>query len=238
MYGIIMFLNSFDEVKKFTDISHEWWNKNGDFAVLHKINPLRLEYIFNCLKKHESKTVLDLGCGGGLLSIPLALKEYQVVGIDGGDKNIEIAKDNASKFALNNIEFISCMAEHIPEDHFGKYDAVVCCEMIEHVENLDKIIEIISKLLKKDGITIISTLNKTLKSKVLGIYAAEYILGWVPKNTHDFNKFVTPLELNNLANMHKMQMIDIKGIIYNIFTSDWELKDFDVDINYISVLKK
>ena len=190
------------EIEKFSKIASEWWNPEGKFKPLHKFNPIRIKYIKeNIIKdlKIENKNkplkgvdILDIGCGGGLLSEPMSRLGAKVVGIDASKKNIEIAKFHAKKNKLK-IKYICASPEKLNTKK--KFDVVLNMEIVEHVEDVNQFISKSSNLLKKNGLMFVATLNKTLKSYIFAIVGAEYILSWLPIGTHDWNKFVKPEDL-------------------------------------------
>jgi len=220
------------EIEKFTSVADSWWDVNGPFKPLHEINPTRLEYICNQIRKHIGKEdvsglkILDIGCGGGIVSVPLARLGAKVTGVDLGAENIAVAKEYAASKKLE-IEYINADISTLKT----KYDVVLCLEVVEHVDNLEHFIQDLSKFLKPNGIAILSTINRTIKGFALGIVAAEYILRWVPRGTHSFDKFVKPSELTNLLEAQNINVSDVTGMSYNIFNKKWSLSD-DIDVNY------
>ena len=228
------------EIEKFTKISEEWWNPEGKFKPLHKFNPIRISYIKeNILKtfglNNEDKPlknikILDIGCGGGLLSEPMKKLGAEVTGIDASAKNIEIAKLHAKKSNLN-IEYICTSPEKFNTKI--KFDVILNMEIIEHVENVDFFLKACAKLLKKDGIMFVATLNKTLKSYFFAIIGAEYVMRWLPIGTHEWEKFVKPEDLINLQKKNKMKLKKIDGMKFNLITDLWSLSN-DKSVNYIA----
>ena len=220
------------EIEKFTSLADSWWDIDGPFKTLHEINPTRLEYICNQIRKHIGKEdisgleILDIGCGGGIVSVPLARLNAKVTGLDAGPENIIAAKAYAKGEGLD-IEYLSSDVSDIHK----KYDVVLCLEVVEHVDNLDEFLKNISHLLKPNGLVILSTINRTLKAFALAIASAEYILRWVPRGTHSFDKFAKPSELTNLLEANNINVLDIKGMSYNIFSKRWSLSD-DIGVNY------
>jgi len=220
------------EIDKFTSIADSWWDIDGPFKTLHEINPTRVEYICNQIRHHINNhdisglEILDVGCGGGIVSVPLARLGAVVTGVDVGIENIAVAKKYAQSEGLD-IEYISSDISSLDK----QYDIILCLEVVEHVENLDEFLHNISHLLKPNGLVILSTINRNMKSFAFAIAAAEYILGWVPRGTHSFDKFVKPSELTNLLEANHINVLDIKGMSYNIFHKRWLLSD-DIDVNY------
>ena len=226
------------EIQKFTSIADSWWDTNGPFKTLHEINPTRLEYICHKIrdrlgKKDISGTkILDIGCGGGLISIPLARLGAKVTGIDVGKENIEAAKKHAATKGIA-VEFLSQDISTLKT----KYDVVLCLEVVEHVDNLETFIHDISDLLKPNGIVIFSTINRTLKAFALAIGVAEYILRWVPRGTHSFDKFVKPSQLTKMLEANEINVLDITGMSYHLLDKRWDLSS-DIDVNYFLTGKK
>ena len=228
------------EIEKFSLIAEEWWNPEGKFKPLHKFNPIRISYIKNniikslSLKETADKPlknvkILDIGCGGGLLSEPMNRLGAEVVGIDASEKNINVAKLHAKKNHLN-IKYLCTSPENLSLK--TKFDVILNMEIIEHVENIDFFLKSCSKLLKKDGIMFVATINKTLKSYLFAIVGAEYILKWLPIGTHDWEKFVKPDELVNILKKYNLKLDNLDGMKFNIVKNEWSLST-DKSINYI-----
>ena len=227
------------EIEKFSKIADEWWKSDGKFKPLHKFNPLRIQYIRNTIEKHFSikndnlpfkgLNILDVGCGGGLLSEPVARLGANVVGIDASKKNINIAKAHLIKSKLN-INYLN----HSPDTLkiTKKFDVVLSMEIVEHVEDLDLYIKQTSNFLKKNGIMFIATINKTFKSYVFAIVGAEYILRWLPIGTHQWDKFVSPIQLTDNAKKYKLNLKNISGVTLNLLEDKWKLTN-DKSVNYI-----
>jgi len=232
------------EIKKFSKLADEWWNPNGKFKPLHKFNPSRIKYIktevirhFNMLnlKKPLNKlTLLDIGCGGGLLAEPMSRLGAKVTAIDASKINVKVAKLHSKKNKLK-INYISTTPEKLSIKK--KYDIILNMEIVEHVSDLNYFIKCCSNLLKKNGIMFIATLNKTLKSYALAIVGAEYILKWLPIGTHDWNNFIKPDELNKICSNFKLKQKHSDGMIYNIFLDEWKISK-DKSVNYISSFVK
>ncbi len=228
------------EIEKFSKIAEEWWDPEGKFKPLHKFNPIRISYIreniINTLKlKNKNKPlekvkILDIGCGGGLLSEPMNKLGAEVVGIDASKRNIEVAKLHAQK---NNLKIkYECAS---PETFITeiKFDVILNMEIVEHVENVDLFLKACSKLLKKNGIMFIATLNKTLKSYIFAIVGAEYILRWLPIGTHEWEKFIKPDDLVNILKKYNLKFDAIDGMKFNIIKDEWSLST-DKSVNYIA----
>ena len=232
------------EINKFSKIAKEWWDPEGKFAPLHKFNPIRIRYIKDNTIKHfgiKSKTkplinlnILDLGCGGGLLSEPMSRMGANVTGIDPSEKNIKIAKLHAKKNNLK-INYICSSPEKV--NLKKKYDVILNMEVIEHVEDINFFIKKSSEFLKKNGLMFVATINKTFKSYVFAIIGAEYILNWLPVGTHDWFKFVKPEELKNICKINNLNSVSLDGINYSIINDEWNLSK-NTEVNYISVFQK
>ena len=233
-----------EEIEKFSKIAEEWWNPNGKFKPLHKFNPIRIEYIknniikdFNISSNHEPLkgiSILDIGCGGGLLSEPLARLGAEVVGIDASKKNIDIAKHHLKKSNLK-IEYHDKSPENF--NYEKKFDVILNMEIVEHVEDIPKFINQSTKFLKNNGLMFIATLNQTLKSYVFAIIGAEYILKWLPIGTHEWEKFVKPEDLIKISKKSNLKLENLDGIKFNLLLNKWSLSS-DKSINYIAKFKK
>ena len=228
------------EIEKFSRMAEEWWDVEGKFKPLHKFNPIRIKYIKESvienfkLQNNEKLplngiNLLDIGCGGGLLSEPMCRLGATVTGIDASVKNIEIAKIHAKKNNLN-INYICTSPEKIQKE---KFDVILNMEIVEHVENVDLFLNSSSSLLKKDGLMFVATINKTLKSYLFAIIGAEYILRWLPIGTHEWEKFIKPDDLKNILSKFDMTMIKTDGVKFNPILDKWSLSK-DTSINYIS----
>ncbi len=232
------------EIEKFSQMASQWWDPNGKFKPLHKFNPIRIEYIKNSIIKHfkinssikplKKINILDIGCGGGLLSEPMCKLGANVVGIDASKKNIEIAKFHAKK---NNIKinYICSSPEVLKIEK--KFDVILNMEIVEHVEDINFFIKKSSELLKKNGLMFIATLNKTLKSYAFAIVGAEYILRWLPIGTHDWEKFVKPEDLIKISKKNNLKIKNLDGLKYDMLKDKWELSS-DNSVNYIARFKK
>ena len=228
------------EIEKFSRIAEEWWNPEGKFKPLHKFNPVRISYIKNNIissfklknKKKPLKNIriLDIGCGGGLLSEPLSRMGASVVGIDASNKNIEVAKLHAKKSGLN-ISYICASPENMQNK--TKFDVILNMEIVEHVEDLNLFLKTCSQLLKKDGLMFVATINKTLKSYLFAIIGAEYVLRWLPIGTHEWERFVKPKDLIKELNKNNFELDKLDGVKFNLLTNQWNLSS-DKSVNYIS----
>ena len=229
-----------EEIEKFSKIAEEWWDPTGKFKPLHKFNPIRISYIkenilstFNLKKKEKILNgikILDIGCGGGLLSEPMARLGADVVGIDASDKNIHVAKLHAKKNNLK-IKYFCTSPENFKTDI--KFDVILNMEIIEHVENVNLFLKSCSKLLKKNGIMFIATLNKTLKSYLFAIIGAEYILRWLPIGTHEWEKFVKPEDLKRILKSNNLSLKSLNGMSFNMIKDQWNVSN-DLSVNYIA----
>ena len=232
------------EIEKFSKIADEWWNPNGKFKPLHNFNPIRIKYIKeNIIKDFNIKSsseplknirLLDIGCGGGLLSEPMCRLGAKVVGIDASKKNIEIAKFHAKKNKLK-IDYKIASPELLNTK--DKFDVILNMEIVEHVENINFFIKESSRLLKKNGIMFIATLNKTLKAYTFAIIGAEYILKWLPIGTHDWEKFVKPNDLINISKKNNLSFVKLDGMKFNMLNNSWKISR-DTSVNYILKLIK
>ena len=232
------------EIEKFSRIAEEWWNPNGKFKPLHNFNPIRIKYIKdNIVKDFDIKSlskpfknlkILDIGCGGGLLSEPMCRLGASVVGIDASKKNIEVAKFHAKKNKLK-IDYLVASPEKLKTNL--KFDVILNMEIVEHVEDINFFIKESSKLLRKNGVMFIATLNKTLKSYVFAIIRAEYILRWLPIGTHNWEKFVRPNDLINISKNNNLIFRKLDGMEFNILDNSWKVSN-DTSINYITKFLK
>ena len=229
-----------EEIQKFSKIANEWWDVNGKFKPLHLFNPVRIEYITENIKKYfklekgingylKGLNILDIGCGGGLISEPMARLGAKVTGIDASEKNINVAKLHSEKNGLK-IDYLNTSPENL--DEFEKFDIVLNLEIVEHVENVNLYIKSCHKLLKRNGLMFTATLNRSFTSYVKAIIGAEYILRWLPIGTHDWNKFLKPEELEKNLSVEKFSTLDISGLSFNPFTNKWK-RSRDLSVNYI-----
>ncbi len=233
------------EVDKFTAMAEEWWDPKGKFAPLHKMNPLRLGFIRSRMVDHFGRdsssyepfkglTVLDIGSGGGLLSEPFARLGARVTGVDASHRNVEIARLHAEESGVE-INYRAMTAEALLEEG-ERFDVVLAMEIIEHVAEPADFVKSCAGLMKPEGMMVMSTLNKTAKSFALGIVAAEYILGWLPKGTHDWQKFVSPEQMDIWVDEAGLDLVEVKGGTYNPLTAVWSLGS-DTAVNYFGLIK-
>ena len=228
------------EIEKFSKIAEEWWNPDGKFKPLHKFNPIRISYlkenIIKTFKLDNKRTplknikILDIGCGGGLLSEPMCRLGATVTGIDASNKNINVAKLHSKKNNLK-INYYCSSPEKFKVQH--KFDVILNMEIVEHVEDVNFFLKSCANLLKKNGIMFVATLNKTFKSYIFAIVGAEYVLRWLPIGTHEWDKFVKPDELISMLKKNNLQLNKIDGMNFNVLTNRWSVGD-DKSVNYIA----
>jgi 2-polyprenyl-6-hydroxyphenyl methylase/3-demethylubiquinone-9 3-methyltransferase len=235
-----------DEVARFSRLSRQWWDARGPMAALHKLNPVRLGYIRDHTAAHFDRDaarldslkglrVLDIGCGGGVLSEPLARLGAAVVGIDPAESNINAAQHHAAQAGLK-IDYRCTTAEALNES--GEvFDVVLAMEVVEHVADFNLFIELAAAMVKPGGLLYVATLNRTMKSFALAIVGAEYVLRWLPRGTHQWDKFITPEELEIAIEESGLQVVNESGVIYNLFADRWQLST-DMDVNYMVVAEK
>ena len=233
-----------EEIDKFSKIAEEWWDPEGKFKPLHIFNPLRIKYIKDSIIKHfkikkkklplSGLKILDIGCGGGLIAEPMSRLGANITGIDASEKNIKIAKAHLKKNKLK-INYKCASPENLNQKE--NFDVILNLEIIEHVEDVELFLEKSSKLLKKDGLMFVATINKTLKSYLFAIIGAEYILRWLPIGTHDWENFVDPSKLILLGEKNRLKLNKIDGIKFDIISNNWNLSK-DKSINYITEFKK
>lgn len=227
----------FNEIEKFSQLAKEWWDPNGKCKPLHIINPLRVEYISqSCQLDLSNKNLLDVGCGGGILSESMAKLGANVTGLDLAEASLNIANIHAKESGLN-ITYIKSSIEDYAEQTDQQYDIITCMELLEHVPEPQSIINACAKLLKPKGKLFLSTINRNNKAKLLLIYGAEYIARVVPKGTHDFNRFIRPSELMSFVEKAQLQTADIIGMEYHLLKNSFLLSK-NVDTNYILLATK
>ena len=233
------------EIAKFSKLSEQWWDPKGKMAPLHKINPLRLAWIrdtacrkFNrnprSLASLQGLRILDIGCGAGLLSEPLARLGAQVIGIDPSESNIAAARAHADRSTIL-IDYRATSVEEM--GNLERFDIVLAMEVVEHVTDTGLFLQRCAGLMKPNGMMVVSTLNRTLKSFALAIVGAEYVLRWLPRGTHEWNKFVTPDELARHLAANKLAVTEETGVVYNPFADKWGLSA-DMDVNYMVVAEE
>jgi len=232
------------EIEKFSNMAAEWWDPEGKFKPLHKFNPIRIKYIKeNIIKEFQLKNkknplsginVLDIGCGGGLLSEPMCRLGANVTAIDASNKNITVANLHAKKNNLK-INYICSSPEKLKTTK--KFDVILNMEIVEHVEDVDFFLKSCANLLKKNGLMFVATINKTLKSYIFAIIGAEYVLRWLPIGTHEWEKFVKPEELKSILIKNNLNLKKIDGMNFNILKDEWDVSK-DLSVNYIAEFKK
>lgn len=225
------------EIEKFSQLADKWWDPTGEFKPLHDINPLRLDYID--MKAHlQGKQVVDVGCGGGILSESMAKRgAAKVLGIDMAEKSLAVAQAHAQSQQLDNITYRCISVEDLANEMPQAFDVVTCMEMLEHVPDPASIIRACAKLVKADGMVFFSTLNRNAKSYIHAILGAEYLLGLVPKGTHDWQKFIAPAELARMTRQAGLDWQHTQGMSYNVLSKKYFLTD-DVSVNYMITCTK
>ncbi len=232
------------EIEKFSNMADEWWDPQGKFKPLHKFNPIRIKYIKeNIIEQFKTRNkskplsginILDIGCGGGLLSEPMCRLGANITGIDASIKNIKIAKLHAVKNGLK-INYICSSPEKLKITK--KFDVILNMEIVEHVEDISFFLKSCSKLLKKNGLMFVATINKTLKSYVFAIVGAEYVLRWLPIGTHEWEKFVKPEELEEILTKNNLSLKKFDGMNFDIIKDEWSITK-DLSVNYIAKFLK
>ena len=231
------------EISKFTRLANEWWDKQGAFATLHEINPLRLNWIEENTttalgSSLTDKKVVDIGCGGGILTESMARRGADATGIDLGEENLKAATVHAEQHGLSaTLRYEYIAAEVFAEQHAGEFDVVTCMEMLEHVPDPSAIVKACFKLLKPGGVCVLSTINRNPKSYLFAIIGAEYVLRLLDRGTHDYDKFITPAELDKMAVDTGFGRQDLIGLHYNPITNRYWLAQ-NVDVNYMMAVKK
>ena len=224
-----------EEITKFDEAAYRWWDMNSEFKVLHDMNPLRLNYIDERIGL-SGKKILDVGCGGGILSESMAQRGAQVKGIDLGKAALSVARLHALESEVK-VDYEIISTESLAEREAGEYDAVCCLEMLEHVPDPQAIIHACAKLVKPGGKVFFSTINRNPKSYLMAIVGAEYVLRLLPRGTHEYKKFIKPSELDRWSRDAGLSMSDLRGIEYNPLSQTFSLNN-DVDVNYIVSTEK
>lgn len=232
-----------EEIERFSRIAEEWWDEKGKFRPLHHINPLRLGYIRDQACAHLGRNpekrdsfsglkLLDIGCGGGLLCEPLTRLGAKVTGIDASQKNIAVASLHAEKMGLE-IEYVATTPEAMTAKNSETFDIVLALEVIEHVADVTAFLHACSAVVKPGGLLFISTLNRTIKSYALAIVGAEYVLRWLPRGTHSWQKFLKPSELCSAVRKEGINIVHMTGLVFDPFRDNWSLKESDIAVNYM-----
>lgn len=231
------------EVAKFSALAAEWWDPNGQFRPLHRFNPVRLAFIRKTAAEHWKRDVsglkpfgglklLDIGCGGGLLTEPMARMGFDVLGVDASEKNIKTAQAHATQSGVH-VHYRATTPEGLADED-ARFDLVLNMEVAEHVADVGAFIAACAKLVAPGGLMITATLNRTLKSLALAKIGAEYVLRWLPHGTHDWNRFITPAELQRYLEDSKLTVLDVQGVRFEPLRWDWQLAR-DTDVNYMVV---
>lgn len=234
------------EIAKFEKMALEWWNPQGKFRPLHKFNPSRINFMrqkicdfysldHKSLRPFNNLSILDIGCGGGLIAEPFHNMGGDVLGIDASSINVEIAKTHAQQNNLN-ITYLASTAEDLVKEN-KQFDVVLALEIIEHVNDVELFVKSCASLVKPNGLLFISTINKTLKSLALAKIGAEYILRWLPIGTHDYQKFIKPSQILTISSNYNLEIIELTGFSYNLLKDNWQ-ENSDLSVNYCAVLKK
>lgn len=224
------------EISKFEELASRWWDPDSEFKPLHEINPLRANWIDKRAEVAE-KTLLDVGCGGGIFSEAMAQRGAIVTGIDMGDAPLAVANLHKLESGLN-IDYVKATAESFSDSNFQRFDAVTCLEMLEHVPDPASVVKACAAMTKPGGTLFFSTINRNPKSYLFAIIGAEYVLKMLPKGTHDFAKFIKPSELTSWVRDACLELQDITGLLYNPITKNYKLSQNDVDVNYMISVKK
>ena len=220
-----------NEIKKFEALAGRWWDKESKFKPLHDINPLRANWI-DKYSPVAKKKVLDIGCGGGILTESLTQRGAIVTGIDMGEAPLAVARLHSLETGLS-IDYKKCTAESLVAEETGQFDIVTCLEMLEHVPDPASVILACSKLVKPGGHLYFSTINRNIKSYLFAVIGAEYILNLLEKGTHDYTKFIRPCEMGNWIRDSGLEMKEITGLTYNPFNKNYRLNEEDVNVNYM-----
>ena len=234
------------EIEKFRRMAEEWWDPRGKFRPLHRFNPVRLGFLKERLCRHFGRDpkadrplaglrLLDIGCGGGLVAEPLTRLSAEVVGIDATARNVEVARVHAAEGGLT-IDYRHAAAEDLAEAG-ESFDAVLALEIVEHVASLDAFVAASARMVRPGGLMVVATLNRTLKAFALAISGAEYVLGWLPRGTHDWKRFVRPSELEAAMRASGLALAETAGVAFNPILDRWSLGS-DLDVNYLAVATK
>jgi 2-polyprenyl-6-hydroxyphenyl methylase/3-demethylubiquinone-9 3-methyltransferase len=224
------------ELAKFSELAHRWWDTESEFKPLHQINPLRLAWIQTLVPLHGKK-VVDIGCGGGILSDAMARQGAQVLGADLAVKSLKVAQLHALEAGTQGVQYREISAEDLAQEQAGQYDVVTCMEMLEHVPNPASVVKACSALVKPGGWVFISTLNRNPKSFLFAIVGAEYVLNLLPKGTHEYARLIKPSELADWVRANGLNVLHMKGMTYNPFTRQYAL-GADTDVNYLMATQK
>jgi 2-polyprenyl-6-hydroxyphenyl methylase/3-demethylubiquinone-9 3-methyltransferase len=224
------------ELAKFSDLAHKWWDPESEFRPLHEINPLRLDWI-DRLAGVKDKTVVDVGCGGGILAESMARRGANVLGVDLADKPLKVAMLHAMEAGLGNIDYRSIAAEALAAEQPGQFDVVTCMEMLEHVPDPSSVVQACADMAKPGGWVFFSTLNRNPKAFLMAIVGAEYVLNLLPRGTHEYTKFIQPAELSRWVRLAGLNHVEFKGMGYNPLTRRYSLNQ-DTSVNYLVACRK
>jgi len=224
------------ELAKFSELAHRWWDTESEFRPLHQINPLRLNWI-QTLVPLAGKNVVDIGCGGGILSDAMARQGAQVLGIDLAVKSLKVAQLHALEAGTQDVQYREISAEDLATEQAGQFDVVTCMEMLEHVPDPASVVEACAKLVKPGGWVFFSTLNRNPKSFLFAVVGAEYVLNLLPKGTHEYARMIKPSELADWLRAQGLNLVQMKGMSYNPFNQQYRLGS-DTDVNYLMATQK
>ena len=219
------------EIGKFEELAHRWWDMDGEFRPLHEINPLRLDFVETYAGSIEGRRVLDVGCGGGILSESMAARGAEVTGIDMGEAPLSVAKLHGLESGVH-VDYQQITVEALAEHEPGSYDVVTCMEMLEHVPDPESVVRACASLIKPDGHVFFSTLNRNPKSFLFAIVGAEYVLRLLPRGTHEYQRFIRPSELDSAIRGAGLETRHLSGMYYNPLTREYGLNE-DVSVNYL-----
>lgn len=225
------------ELAKFSELAHKWWDTDSEFRPLHQINPLRLGWIEQCAGPLDGKRIVDVGCGGGILSEAMARKGAQVLGIDLAERSLKVAQLHAMEAGIDNVHYREVAAEALADEQPGQFDIVTCMEMVEHVPDPAAIVAACAKLVKPGGWVFLSTLNRNPKSFLFAIVGAEYLLRMLPAGTHEYAKFIRPSELATWCRSVDLDLLHTRGMEYNPLTKRYWLSG-DTSVNYLLACRK
>jgi len=225
------------ELAKFSELAHKWWDPESEFRPLHQINPLRLGWIEQCAGPLDGRRIVDVGCGGGILSEAMARKGAQVLGVDLAERSLKVAQLHAMEAGIDNVRYREVAAEVLADEQPGQFDIVTCMEMVEHVPDPAAIVAACAKMVKPGGWVFLSTLNRNPKSFLFAIVGAEYLLRLLPAGTHEYAKFIRPSELATWSRSAGLDLLHTRGMEYNPLTKRYWLSD-DTSVNYLLACRK
>ncbi|MBK1722724.1 bifunctional 2-polyprenyl-6-hydroxyphenol methylase/3-demethylubiquinol 3-O-methyltransferase UbiG [Thiocystis violacea] len=220
------------EISKFEELASRWWDPHSEFKTLHDINPLRLDYVERGAGGLAGKRILDVGCGGGILSESMALRGAQVTGIDMGDMPLRVAELHTLETGVE-VEYRRVPVEALALEQPDSFDVVTCMEMLEHVPNPASVVDACARLVRPGGQVFFSTLNRNPKAYLLAVVGAEYVMGMLPRGTHDYSRFIRPSELDSWIRPTSMRTVDMTGMVYNLLTQVYRLDPHNLDVNYL-----